>query len=47
MEDKPKIPCKKAIYLQVNDKAVFCLRLIIFGLNHRAEKCRGEIGLIQ
>ncbi len=43
MEDKPKIPCKNAYYLQVNDKAVLCLRLIIVGLNHRAEKSRGDI----
>jgi hypothetical protein len=35
------------IYIQVNDETVLCLRLIIVGLNHRAEKCRGEIGLIQ
>jgi hypothetical protein len=42
MEEKPKIPCKKAYYLQVNNKAV-SLGLIIFGLNHRAEKSRGDI----
>ncbi len=45
MDDKPNI-LRPIIYIHVND-ATGCLRLIIFGLNHRAEKCRGEIGLIR